>query len=267
MVNITGICTFHHEKISVSRKTDGEFIEVDEPQLAVALSGTPKQVFNIISSAEDGLFSRFIFYVFKTDAVWLDPSPKGNPVNLTEYFSKQSQQVLKMVEYFETDEMILQLTDEQWDKFNPVFSSFLQQISTFVSDDALSVVKRLGLILYRFCMIFTAIRKFTDKDYHKEVYCLDVDFETALTLTKVYLQHSIIMFNNLPKQGEQGPFKSGQNKKQFLETLPEHFQRKEAIELAKRFNIGERSVDTFLKACLGTYLELVKTGFYKKNNK
>ena len=258
--------SFHHEKISVSRKTDGEFIEVDEPQLAVALSGTPKQVFNIISSAEDGLFSRFIFYVFKTDAVWLDPSPKGNPVNLTEYFSKQSQNVLKMVEYFETDEMILQLTDEQWDKFNPVFSSFLHQISTFVSDDALSVVKRLGLILYRFCMIFTAIRKFTEKDYHKEVYCLDVDFETALTLTKVYLQHSIIMFNNLPKQGEQGPFKSGQNKKQFLETLPEHFQRKEAIELAKRFNIGERSVDTFLKACLGTYLELVKTGFYRKIN-
>lgn len=256
--------SFHHEKISVSRKTDGEFIEVDEPQLAVALSGTPKQVFNIISSAEDGLFSRFIFYVFKTDAVWLDPSPKGNPVNLTEYFSKQSQQVLKMVEYFETDEMILQLTDEQWDKFNPVFSSFLQQISTFVSDDALSVVKRLGLILYRFCMIFTAIRKFTAKDYHKEVYCLDIDFETALTLTKVYLQHSIIMFNNLPKQGEQGPFKSGQNKKQFLDTLPINFQRKEAIELAKRFNIGERSVDTLLKACLGTYLTQPKTGYYEK---
>jgi hypothetical protein len=113
-------------------------------------------------------------------------------------------------------------------------------------------------------MIFTAIRKFTDKDYRREVYCLDIDFETALTLTKVYLQHSIIMFNNLPKQGEQGPFKSGQNKKQFLDTLPINFQRKEAIELAKRFNIGERSVDTFLKVCLGTYLTQPKTGFYEK---
>ena len=256
--------SFHHEKISVSRKTDGEFIEVDEPQLAVALSGTPKQVFNIISSAEDGLFSRFIFYVFKTGAVWLDPSPKGNPVNLTEYFSKQSQNVLKMVEYFETDQMTLQLTEEQWDKFNPVFTSFLQQISTFVSEDALSVVKRFGLILYRFCMIFTAIRKFTEKDYHKEVYCLDVDFETALKLTKVYLQHSIIMFNNLPKQGEQGPFKSGQNKKQFLDTLPNRFSRKEAIELAKKFNMSERTVDSFLKNCLGNYLQQPEYGMYEK---
>jgi hypothetical protein len=113
-------------------------------------------------------------------------------------------------------------------------------------------------------MIFTAIRKFTDKDYHKEVYCLDVDFETALTLTKVYLQHSIIMFNNLPKQGEQGPFKSGQNKKQFLDTLPNRFSRKEAIELAKKFNMSERTVGSFLKNCLGNYLQQPEYGIYMK---
>jgi hypothetical protein len=256
--------SFHHEKISVSRKTDGEFVEVDNPQLSVALSGTPKQVFNIISSAEDGLFSRFIFYVFKTDAVWLDPSPKGNPVNLTDYFITQSKKVLKMVEFFETDELIMQLTEEQWDRFNPIFGSFLEQINTFVSEDALSIVKRLGLVLYRFCMIFTAIRKFSTNDYHKEIYCSDVDFETALTLTRTYLQHSVIMFTNLPKQGEQGVFKSGSNKKQFLEALPSKFQRKEAVEIAKRFNIGERSVGNFLKSCLGKYLTQPKTGFYER---
>jgi len=256
--------SFHHEKISVSRKTDGEFIEVNNPQLSVALSGTPKQVFNIIASAEDGLFSRFIFYVFKTEAVWLDPSPKGNPVNLTDYFTTQSKQVLKLVEYYERDEMILHLTDEQWDKFNPIFSSYIHQINTFVSEDALSVVKRLGLILYRFCMIFTAIRKYTEDDYHKEVYCSDIDFETALTLTNTYIQHSIIMFTNLPKQEALGSYKAGGNKQKFFDELPIKFQRKEAIEIGKRFDIGERSIDTFLKSCLGKYLTQPKTGFYEK---
>jgi hypothetical protein len=259
--------SFHHEKISVSRKTDAEFVEVNEPQLSVALSGTPKQVFNIIASAEDGLFSRFIFYVFKTDAVWLDPSPKGNPVNLTDYFNKQSNQVFKMVEFFERDSMTLQLTEEQWDKFNPIFSSYLVQISTFVSDDAQSVVKRLGIILFRLCMIFTAIRKFDTNDHHKEIYCLDVDFETALTLIKNYLQHSIIMFENLPKQGEQGPFKSGENKKLFYDALPNEFQRKEAVEIGVNFNIKERTTDNFLKACLGKYLIKSDTGLYKKIEK
>lgn len=256
--------SFHHEKISKSIKTDGEYIEVNNPQLSVALSGTPKQVFNIIASAEDGLFSRFIFYVFKTDAVWLDPSPKGNPVNLTDYFTTQSKLVLKLVEFYEREELILHLTEEQWARFNPIFSSFLEQINTFVSEDALSIVKRLGLILYRFCMIFTAIRKFATNDYHKELYCSDIDFETALTLTKTYIQHSIIMFTNLPKQGEQGPFKSGENKKKFFDALPNKFQRKEAIEIGKRFDIGERSVGNFLKLCLGKYLTQPKTGFYEK---
>ena len=256
--------SFHHEKISKSIKTDGEYIEVNNPQLSVALSGTPKQVFNIIASAEDGLFSRFIFYVFKTDAVWLDPSPKGNPVNLTDYFTTQAKLVLKLVEFYERDELILHLTDEQWDRFNPIFSSFLEQINTFVSEDALSIVKRLGLILYRFCMIFTAIRKFATNDYHKEIYCSDIDFETALTLTKTYIQHSVIMFTNLPKQGEQGPFKSGENKKKFFDALPNKFQRKEAIEIGKKFDIGERSVGNFLKSCLGKYLTQPKTGFYEK---
>lgn len=256
--------SFHHEKISKSIKTDGEYIEVNNPQLSVALSGTPKQVFNIIASAEDGLFSRFIFYVFKTDAVWLDPSPKGNPVNLTEYFKTQSNQVFKMVEFFERDEMILQLTDEQWDKFNPIFSTYLAQISTFVSDDAQSVVKRLGIILFRLCMIFTAIRKFTTNDHHKKVFCSDIDFETALTLIKTYLQHSIIMFENLPKQEEGGVFKSGQNKKQFFDALPKRFTRAEAIELAKNFNIAERTAGTFLKSCLGKYLQQPEYGVYEK---
>jgi hypothetical protein len=210
------------------------------------------------------LFSRFIFYVFKTDAVWLDPSPKGNPVNLTDYFTTQSKLVLKLVEFYERDELILHLTEEQWARFNPIFSSFLEQINTFVSENELSIVKRLGLILFRFCMIFTAIRKFTNKDYHKDIYCSDIDFETALTLTKTYMQHSIIMFTNLPKQGEQGIFKSGQNKKDFLKALPVQFQRKEVIELAKRHNMSERTMDVFLKSYLGNYLQQPEYGVYEK---
>lgn len=255
---------FHHETISISRKTDSEFVEVNEPKLSVALSGTPKQVFGIINSAEDGLFSRFIFYVFKTDSVWLDPSPKSNPINLTTFFEKQSENVLKMVEFFETDEMKLHLTDEQWEELNDEFKTFLEQISTFVSEDALSVVKRLGLILYRFCMIFSAIRKFETNSHDKKIYCSDVDFKTALALIKVYLEHSIIMFNNLPKQGEQGVFKSSKNKQMFFDALPKSFQRKQAVEMGETFGMKARSVDAFLQTCVGKYLEQPKSGFYKK---
>lgn len=260
---------FHHEKISVSRKTNNEYFEINNPQLAVALSGTPKQVYNIISSAEDGLFSRFIFYVFKTDSIWIDPSPYGGRVNLTDHFSRLANTVYEMVLFLDNGNTTIHLSREQWNKFNPTFSEYLSQISAFVSDDAQSIVKRLGLVLYRLCMIFSAIRKFQTQETATNIECLDEDFETASQLVEIYLKHNILMFENLPKQEdeEQGPFKSGQNKKLFFDALPNTFQRKEAVEIAKKFSISERSVGTFLKSCLGTYLTQPKTGFYEKIEK
>ena len=259
--------SFHSEKISISRKTNNEYFEINNPRLAVALSGTPQQVYNIISSAEDGLFSRFVFYVFKTNSKWIDPSPYGSRVNLTEHFAKLAIAVYEMVLFLDSGKTKIHLTKEQWDKFNPTFSEYLSQISAFVSEDAQSIVKRLGLVLYRMCMIFTSIRKFQAQEQATDIQCLDEDFETASQLIEVYLKHNILMFENLPKQDEeQGPFKSGQNKKLFFDALPNRFTRKEAVDLATTFNIAERTVGTFLKSCLGKYLHQPEYGVYEKAN-
>jgi hypothetical protein len=57
---------FHHEKITLTRKTNNEYIEINEPRLAVALSGTPAhKAPKLIASAEDGLFSRFLVLCFQ----------------------------------------------------------------------------------------------------------------------------------------------------------------------------------------------------------
>lgn len=257
---------FHHEKISVTRKTDNQYLEINTPKLSVALSGTPGQIYNIIQSAEDGLFSRNIFYLFKTNPQWLDPSPKGNPLNLTEHFEHLSRVVYDMVNFFSNLETVIHLSDEQWKVLNETFEDYLSKINTFVSSDAQSIVKRLGLILYRICMIFTAIRKFTTKCYDKEVQCLDEDFDTALKLIKVYLAHNVLMFENLPKQedSDEKPFKSGNNKMKFFNALPQKFKRAEAIEIGFKFNIKERTVGTILKSCIGKYLTQPEFGVYEK---
>jgi len=184
--------TFHNEKISITRKTNYEYFEINTPHLSVALSGTPKQIQNIIQSAEDGLFSRNIFYVFKTEAKWLDPSPEGNLVNLTEHFAILSQNVYNMVNYLDNSETEIHLSPQQWAKLNTAFTEYLIQINAFVSSDAQSVVKRLGLILFRICMVFTAIRKFQAKETAKDVQCLDEDFDTAMAIIRVYLKHNVL---------------------------------------------------------------------------
>jgi hypothetical protein len=76
------------------------------------------------------------------------------------------------------------------------------------------------------------------------------------------------MFANLPKQEgeEQGPFKLRQNKKLFFDALPQRFSRREAIEFAKAFNIAKRTAGSFLKSCLGKYLQQPEYGVYEKLN-
>ncbi len=259
---------FHHERLSVSRKTNNEYIEVDNPRLAVALSGTPKQVFNIIASAEDGLFSRFVFYTFKTESKWRSPSPYDSQVNLTEHFNTLSVRVLEIVDFLNKTPTEINLTKEQWDKFNPIFEKYLFDINAFVSEDAESVVKRLGLILYRFCMIFTTLRKFENAEDTLKMFCTDEDFNNSVALVDVFLQHSILMFNNLPKQeGATAPVIKNTNKKQLLEAFPNEFKRAEAVELASKFKIKPRTCDLFLAdLVLNNYLTQPMSGVYQKIN-
>ncbi len=255
---------FHHEKISAARKTQNKLLEIPNPQLAVSLSGTPAQVPKLIQSAEDGLFSRFMFYAFKNEIVWQDPSPKKDGIIFNDHFEKLSNDMQEISDFLENYPTEVQLTFKQWKKLNITFSKILSDTVLFNGEDTSGVVFRLGLILYRFCMIFTALRKVENGDCSEVVVCTDEDFLAALELINVYLNHSILMFNNLASQSEPITYKMGNNKKAFYEALPQSFQRKEAIELGAKYSLSERSVDDFLKNSVPELLSKIKTGWYEK---
>ena len=55
---------FHHEPLSIARKIEDLYEEINEPKMAVLISGTPGQLKPFLKSRENGLFSRFILYSF-----------------------------------------------------------------------------------------------------------------------------------------------------------------------------------------------------------
>jgi hypothetical protein len=256
--------SFHHERLSSSRKTNNEFTEVNTPCLSIALSGTPSQVTGLIASAEDGLFSRFLFYAFKVDQFWKDPSPFATQINLTDHFRQLSLQVYSMVRFLGSIETQVTLSREQWNLLSSNCTQWLQDITTFTGEDAASIVKRLGLVLYRLAMLFTAMRKFENADASEQVECMDIDFNTALQLVEIYLQHSILMFNNLPKQNENLIFQGGDSKRRFFETLPQSFTRAEAVKLGSAFSLSARTVDDILRNATPQLLTRLKGGHYEK---
>lgn len=256
--------SFHHERLSSSRKGNNEFTEVNAPSLSIALSGTPNQVTGLIASSEDGLFSRFMFYAFKVEQKWKDVSPNANNVNLTEHFKTLSLTVFKMVLFLQREETIVELTATQWQQLNHSCEAWLNEVTMFTAEEAASIVKRLGLILYRMAMLFTALRKFENGEAATQVVCTDEDFSTSLRLAEIYLHHSILMFNNLPKQSEATHFKTGDSKRKFFDALPQEFTRQQAVETGKLFTLSARTVDDILHNATGKALEKLKAGHYRK---
>ena len=254
---------FHHEPISYSRKTNKEYVEINKAALAVALAGTPGQVINLIKSSEDGLFSRFLFYVFKSENIWMNAAETSNGVNLTAHFNSLGGEVLHFVEFLETKQRIdVKLSPEHWMKLNDFGRNSLVTLTCLHSEDMASTSKRLGLILLRLCMILTAQRYYDSAEIQNVYHCADEDFEIALKLVKVYEQHAVFMFNELPKST------TGADKalKKFFDLLPDKFQRKEAIELAlNKLQIKERTADGYLSKLLtNKLLDNPRSGYYEK---
>lgn len=251
---------FHHEAISSSRTTKDEFVEVEQPRLSMALSGTPNQMSELISSAEDGLFSRFIYYAFHGVLDWMPGQPSGE-VSFNDHFKALSERLVDLVQFLADHPTRFSLTHEQWQKHTQTFAPKLKDLPQFVGEEMDSVVKRMGNITYRIAMILTALAKAEAEATDEAVTCSDAHFDAALRLAMTYLDHAIVIYNRMPKTVKAEP-----SKRKLFDALPSgEFARAKAVEIGKPLGIAERTVDKYLKEYLaGKLLGNGSYGKYKK---
>jgi len=250
---------FHQEMFSYSRKTGNEFVEVHNPKIAVALSGTPAQVSKLLVSNENGLVSRFLFYYSDTPAAWRDVSPNGN-VNLGSYFQELSEQVFEMHSIFNGTPIVFQLTDSQWKIHNDMFRSWLQD----ANEDMGSAIKRLGIIAFKIAMVLTILRNNEKLPESGILTCNDTDLRIALHLVKQSQRHADIVYSSLLVTGNRNV---DEGKVQFLKALPDNepFAKKAAIDIGEALGIAERTVSKYIGLlCASGQLQQVKYGTYCK---
>ena len=253
---------FHHETISCLRKAERQFIEVPNPLLALNLAGTPSQVLSIIKTAEDGLFSRFIFYVFTSLAKWIDVSPSANSTNLNDHYKSLGRKLKDIHDHYNLNPTTFDLTTAQWEILNKHCEISLKEIDTLFDENASSIVKRMGLIWFRISMIFTCIRAYEENTWSDKLMCSLLDFNAAKELFVTFLCHSKLMYSNLPKVASQlDPIKQ-----KFYDLIPgASFTAGQAIQLGKQIPIEERTVRKYIKIFVEKgLLTQVKYGTYCK---
>ena len=268
---------FHHETISYLRKKDHEYVEIVKPKFSAVLSGTPQQVFNLIPDAENGLFSRFIFYVMETELVWHNTFATHGSTTADEKFKKIGKDFCAFLKTFPTHPIQFTLSRSQMDRFYNFFEATQLRYAQQYGDEIVASVRRLGLILFRFAMILTVLRqmdktaKKTKKDV-RQLVCSDIDFDSALSMVKVLLQHSAAVFQSLPRNPKTPILKGRQllaaeAREKFLAALPDTFDRPTYLKVADTLNIAVKTAERYLADfCKSGQLSHPANGQYLKTS-
>ncbi|MCX7550887.1 DUF3987 domain-containing protein [Xanthomarina sp. F2636L] len=256
---------FHHETISYYRRTDREYVDMETPCLSTVLSGTPKQVLSLMPNAENGLFSRFIFYYLDISPKWKNVFEDKTDNGVGEYYKQLGEQFFDIYETLKADsEIKIELTPDQQQEFNEYFSNIQNLYLSVQSEEYVATVRRMGLIAFRFMMIFTALRITEDGDISNPRLCLDEDFKNAMAMVKVLIKHSSKVFSSLPI--DDNPIKNNNRKEQFLNKLPFKFTTKEYNDLAIKLNINPKTAEGYITDFVKVNLiERISHGNYLNN--
>lgn len=240
---------FHHETISYYRRTDREYVDIEAPCLSTVLAGTPKQVTSLIPDAENGLFSRFLFYQMNLNPKWKNVFARSSEEGIDTYYLQLGHEFLDLHNSLVAQgPMRVSLSQSQEKRFNDYFESTQEKYMELQPEGYTASVRRMGLICFRIAMVFSALRIIEDGKLSRERQCTDADFNCALGMVAVLIRHSSKVFSQLP---EDVPLVKKANKKEkFLEALPAEFNRKDYLTAAERLAIAEKTAQNYITSFL-----------------
>ena len=268
--------SFHNETVSYSRKKDDEDIEIVRPYLSMVLSGTPSQVLKLVSSIENGFFSRILFYDFPNKNNWKDVFEKKNE-NLEKYFEGYSLKLENLLGSFLYDKLdstedisLFEFTEKQKLRFNTFFADKQNDLSKIYGDDIIASVRRLGVCFFRLAMIFSTMRLIENTDYKAEIYkkekkiiCADIDYENIELMINTLLLHTLNVFSQVKKLNRNKNF--SRKKDILIENLPVEFNRGKFIELAEFIGIKEKTAESYINQYISQgLLARIEHNNYKK---
>lgn len=259
---------FDHDRLSYNRRTDREYREVKKSYLAVLLSGTPAQVKPLIPSAENGLFSRQVFYYMPAIHQWQDQFDR-NDSDLEKAFTgwgtewKEKQKTIVMGGLF-----TLHLTDSQKEEFNQTFKALFARSGLTNGNEMASSVARLAINICRIMEVVAMLRMLeqgetsaspnvspdpdtsTDnlKDNIITRWDLTItadDFHAVLSLAESLYCHIIHIFSFLPQA--ETTSRGNAERDALLHNMASTFTRLEFLEKAQEIGIKPETASTWLK--------------------
>jgi hypothetical protein len=264
---------FDHDRLSYNRRTDQEYREVKKSYLSVLISGTPSQVQTFIPTAEDGSYSRQMYYYMCGISKWISQF-MDNGIDWEEIFTAMGLEWKgKLSEIKAHGIHTLQLTDEQKEEFDTVFSGLFERSSVANGREMYSFVARLAVNLCRIMSEVAVLRAlesphpydfktsstspFTpDKEIPADnckdgiitrwdVSISQEDFHAVLSLTEALYCHATHILSFLPST--EVSHRCNADRDYLFQKLGNEFTRTQLLEEAVAMGIKENTALTWLK--------------------
>ena len=218
---------------------------------------------------ENGLFSRFVFYRLPTRITWHNVFAKSGNGSINEYFANLGAEFFDFyTELKNAPDVVFSFTEEQQDKFNAVFEEIQYDTVLRCNVDIVSSVRRLGLVTFRIAMIFSTLRMMEDGVLDETLTCREDDYENALYIARILLEHIIGVYNTLPHVST--PVKAPADartfsKQKFCSDLPPQFDTQTFLQAASALAIAPKTAEKYITAwCKAGQLIRVSQGNYSK---
>lgn len=248
---------FHHEPVSLCRRKDREFIELDCPKLSVVLAGTPGQVRSLIQDSENGLLSRFMFFNVKFEKnirnVFAVTDIQKSKTEVFRQLGEQYKELSSKIQR-EASAYEIGIPPLMHGHFMEHYNRLNNECCEAIGNRMQGVVRRNGLIAFRIMMILSIIRHMTDSYYHSmpeglslRLECSDEDYHTALIITETLLHHSAYMFRQLEKPAS-SVLANGRNDRRELlySMLPRSFTKQEYLSLVRLLGFSESTCNKWI---------------------
>ena len=234
---------FHHEDITSTRAKDKQHIIIEEPQLGLLVTCTPKQIIELLSPKqnENGTSSRDLFYCTKGNMEWRDPFAGKEPA--ADRYREIGESVKQMYDLLvrrRDNRIQILLTVEQKLAFNEHFKPLLpEQIGLYGVDFAAFIV-RIALVAFRMMMVLTTLRNYEQgqlADTQQQAFvCSDNDYQTAMTIIDCLVAHTAYVYTTLLRPADDNqlaiqPMKP--REQQLCLALPDEFTTKQFEQTAK----------------------------------
>lgn len=283
-----------HERLSFNRRTNKEYRECAASYLSVLLSGTPAQVKPLIPSAENGLFSRQLFYFMPSINEWTSQF-HADGVDYDQRFIEWGRQWKQVADRIakEVNLIQLRLSKEQEQRFDQHFARIFSHAGCLGGGSMRSTVARIAINTCRILSVVALMRAVekllpprqaalhsqfpifnspglspSDEIPEENVrdgivpkldlQVTDEDFESVMSLVEPLYRHSCHILGYLPSvelaPQQAAPLDS------LLKALPLKFCRKQAAQEAEKNGIPQNTLDTHLR-------RMVEKGILVKNGR